>query len=158
MKTIIKTAFTLAVIISCANITHAQDTAKIAAVKNAIANRHYSFEAQSVFPQRSETKQLNIGDYDLQVKNDSVISYLPYYGRAYIAPVNPDDAAIKFTSIRFDYNIQPKKKGGWMIVIKPKDVSSTQELDLSVSETGYASLTVASNDRETISFNGYIKY
>jgi hypothetical protein len=157
MKAINKAVFILLFIINCASMLCAQDSAKTIAIKNAIINKHYSFEAQSVFPQSGNFRQLTPGYYDVQIRNDSIISYLPYYGRAFSAPINPDDGGIKFTSVKFDYNMQPRKKGGWSIIIKLKDAANVQELDFIISEDGYTSLSVASNDKETISFNGYIK-
>jgi len=41
-------------------------------------------------------------------------------------------------------------------VIKPHDTQDTRLMSLSVSETGYASLQVISNNRQPITFNGYI--
>ena len=98
----------------------------------------------------------NTADYDLKIKPDTIDSDLPYFGRAYTAPIDPADAGIDFTSVKFDYNIVPGKKGGWEITIKPKDVTDINGMYLSISENGYALLRVNSNNRQAISFTGYI--
>lgn len=100
--------------------------------------------------------QLTGSQYQLTVAKDSVEAYLPYYGRAYTATMNPDDSGIKFKSKDFKYKATQKKKGSWLITINPKDTKDTQSMTLNVSENGYATLNVNSNNRQSISFNGYI--
>lgn len=100
--------------------------------------------------------QLTGAQYQLSVDKDSVEAYLPYYGRAYTAPMNPNDSGIKFNSKDFTYKTQKKKKGNWIITIKPKNAKDVQSLTLNISENGYAFLNVNSNNKQAISFNGYI--
>jgi hypothetical protein len=52
--------------------------------------------------------------------------------------------------------VKATKKGGWEIVLKPKDVRDVREYFLSVSEKGYANLRVTSNNRQPISYSGVI--
>jgi len=99
---------------------------------------------------------LSGSQYDLTIKKDSIVAYLPYYGRAYTATMNPDDAGIKFKTKDFTYTNTKKKKGGWTITIIPKDVKDSQKMILDVSESGYATLSVTNNNRQPISFYGYI--
>jgi hypothetical protein len=96
------------------------------------------------------------GGYTLKVKKDTVVCDLPYIGRVYQGSLNPDDAGIKFTSTEFDYKITERKKGGWNIVIKPKDHSRVNTLNLTVYDDGGSSLDVTSNDREPIYFTGRV--
>jgi len=107
-------------------------------------------------PMRGRNIQLSPG-YALTVSPDTVMCDLPYYGRAYQAPMNPSDGGIKFTSTDFEYTVKNQKKGGWDIQIKPKDVRNSPQVSLSISAKGYASMRVISTDRESISFNGVIQ-
>lgn len=125
-------------------------------VPDMIKAQSYVFVAQTASPSRGGLRQLDPG-YDLVVRKDSVISYLPYYGRSFNAPVDPNDGGIKFTSTEFEYNIKDRKKGGWDIEIKPKDAKDVRTMQLSVFENGSASLMVTSNSRQNISFNGRIE-
>jgi hypothetical protein len=84
------------------------------------------------------------------------VSYLPFFGRAYSLPYNSTDGGFNFTSTKFDYTSTPGKKGGWEIKIKPKDVQDFREFTLSISENGYGTLQALSNNRQTISFTGYV--
>lgn len=130
---------------------------KAASIKHKIDNQKYIFIAQYAQPLRGTQKYLT-SEYDLHVKKDSVIAYLPYFGRAYMdVPYNSTDEGIKFTSTKFDYKIVEKKKGGWSITIVLHDVRRTQKLLLDVFANGSATLQATSNSRDAISFQGYIK-
>ncbi|ATP58608.1 hypothetical protein CPT03_20135 [Pedobacter ginsengisoli] len=100
--------------------------------------------------------QLNGSQYQLKIAKDSVEAYLPYYGRAYSVNISSNDSGIKFKSKDFTYKTEKKKKGGWIITIRPKDTKDVQSLTLSVGEKGYAVLNVNSNYRQAIAFNGFI--
>jgi hypothetical protein len=136
------------------NVVHEQ-TDKQKAIKNLIESKNYVFTAQSVSPTTGAFRQLT-SLYDLEVSQDSVQAFLPYFGRAYSPPIDPNDGAIKFTSTDFTYQTIDRKRGGWDIIIKPKDVKFGQELMLTVFENGSASLRVTSNNRQPITFNGVI--
>jgi hypothetical protein len=131
-------------------------------IKNMMTNGHYIFEADYAIPQSGAGRQLT-SLYDLKISKDSVIAYLPYFGRAYLAPNPGDDleGGIKFSTANFNYVQKQSKKGSWEISIKPKDTNLTnwrdvQQMQLDVSANGYASLIVISSNRDAITFNGYI--
>jgi hypothetical protein len=131
--------------------------AKVAAIKSDIESKRYTFLANEMIPQGGGSRQLDYG-YDVRVTPDSVISFLPYFGRAYFdVPYNPTDGGIKFTSTNFDYKAVEKKKGGWEITIKPKDVKNLTSMVLYISPNGYASLNVTSFNRDFITFYGNLK-
>jgi hypothetical protein len=165
MKNLVKTAPAFIVaLLFIAGIAIAQQTdkqtkeqAKAAAIKSKIDAQHYTFVAQYAQPLRGGQKYLT-SDYDLIVRKDSVIAYLPYFGRAYMdVPYGASDDGIKFTSTKFDYKITPKKKGGWSIVITLNDVKRTSKLNIDIFTNGSASVQALSNGRDAISFSGYIK-
>ena len=144
--------------------TFAQQTAKQAkkaaqeaAVAKAVDAKKYTFVATYMQPLRGAQKYLS-DDYDLKITPDSAIAWLPYYGRVFMnPPMNPDDAGIKFTSTKFDYNIAPRKKGGWEVIIVPKGDKYTSKMRLDIYTDGGASLMVMSNYRDQITFTGHLK-
>jgi hypothetical protein len=125
-------------------------------IQHLLESKRFVFDARSVSPIGGPTRQLT-SSYDLTVKGDSMVSFLPYFGRAYVAPMTSADAGLRFTSIDFSYQATPRRKGGWNIKIKPQDVNNVQQLNLTVSENGQASLQVTSNNRQPISFLGEIR-
>ena len=133
-----------------------EESSKEASVRKMIESKDYVFIAQFVLPTRGPMRQLT-SEYDLKVSKEEIEAYLPFFGRAYSAPMNASEGGIKFTSDEYDYKIKARKKGGWDISIKPEDVRDVRKLFLSVFANGDASLRVLSTNRETIAFNGYIK-
>jgi hypothetical protein len=127
-----------------------------ATTQQIVESKNYIFKAESANPLRGRVRHLT-SDYDLVITGDTVIASLPYFGRAYTAPINPAEGGINFTSSDFDYILDKKKKGRWEILIRPKDVSDTRELQLTIFDNKKASLWVNNTNRESISFNGYIK-
>lgn len=126
-------------------------------IQNKIQAQRFIFNAQQVIPMRGRSRNIATDNYDLKITPDTVIVYLPYFGRAYVAPMDPSKGGIQFTSTKFQYSKAAAKKGGWNIVIRPEDVGDVRQLSLSISSDGYASLQVISNHRDPISFNGVIE-
>jgi hypothetical protein len=135
--------------------------ARIAEINDLVNSRNYIFKANYVNPSRGGGKALT-SDYDLVVAKDSIIAFLPYFGRAYLADYGSTDGGIKFTWTHFDYKATSGKKGNHEILIipqnrnisNPKDV---QSLRLSISQDGYASLQIINSNRDPIIFDGTIE-
>ena len=129
--------------------------AKQEQLKTEIDARQFTFNAQSATSARGRTRQLT-GSNTLVVHGDSLDAYLPYFGRAYSATPGDTNGGINFNSTSFSYDAQDAKNGGWTINIKPKDEKNVNNMQLSISEDGYAILQVTSNNRQMISFYGQI--
>ena len=120
-----------------------------------IDSKKYSFIAQSATSKKGRTVHLSSG-YGLSLIQDSLRVDLPYYGRAYTANYPSDnDMGIQFASHDFSYLADTTKKGGWSITIKPKGVKVTA-IYLSISSSGYCSVSINSSDRDPISYYGTI--
>ena len=130
--------------------------AKALEIKNLIDSQAYVFYAESVTPMSGRNRHLT-SDYTVDITKEKVVSDLPYFGRAYSAPIGSSEGGIKFTSTNFEYAIKDRKKGGWNITIKPKDVQEVQSFNLSVFDNGSATLQVGSTNRQSISFSGEIR-
>lgn len=131
----------------------AQDLDK-SVVQDFIRSKEFVFKAQTVLPMTGMSRQLT-SEYDVRFLGDSIVAYLPYFGRAYSAGYG-EGGGIDFTSTKFDYKVKQRRNGSWDIIIKPQDAKDVQQLNFTVSQNGYATLQVTSNNRQPISFNGYI--
>jgi len=135
-----------------------------------VGDQNFSFVATRAIPMQSNALnqvlnsmpngQNNIinlsgSQYDVRITKDSVVAYLPYFGRSYTPSLDPREAGTRFKSKDFKYS-SVKKKKNWTITIDPKDTKDRQQLILNVSENGYASLSINNPNRQPISFNGYI--
>lgn len=156
-----KLLLVLAVSLLSLQSTHAQDSKQdkkeqqAEKIRNLLQSKNFVFVAQYAYPLGGRNINLT-SVYDIRLSADTLVSDLPYFGRAYVAPMNPSEGGIHFTSTKFAYDINEKKKGRWNILIAPKDTRDVREMFLSVSESGNATLQVTSNNRQQISFAGYI--
>lgn len=138
-----------------------------------IKDKNYVFSANTAMPMSNQdvnqvlrsfpgsqgggTINLSGSAYDFTVTPDSIVAYLPYYGRAYSAPYNSSEGGIKFKSKDFSYSQTKNKKGSYSVNIKTRDLKSENyQLMLTVSEKGYTTLMVNSNNKQPINFNGIL--
>ena len=153
MKTLLLVACLAFLQATQAQTKQQKDSLRAARVADMVNSQDFDFKAQTAIPMGGQTRHLSLDYYDLAVSKDTIVAYLPYYGRAYSAPP-PGQSGIQFTSTNFVYVPSPDKKGGWNISIKPKDVSDVSQMNLYISANGYATLQVVSISRQSISFNG----
>lgn len=102
------------------------------------------------------TVQLSAGYYSLKISKDTIESFLPYFGRAYTAPMSTDESGIKFKSTDFSYQVK-EGKNNWEVTIIPNDTPSKVKMFLDISKSGYGTLSVQDNNRQAISFYGIIE-
>jgi hypothetical protein len=80
---------------------------------------------------------------------------MPYFGRAYSGAGYGGDAGLKFAGKPEKYTVVKEKKN-YQINVEVKSDNDTYKLSLSIGFEGSATLTVISNNRSTISYNGDI--
>jgi hypothetical protein len=130
------------------------DEGKSDSIRKMIDNKSFAFIARSAMPMRGGFISLT-PSYDVKMAGDSIVTYLPYYGRAHTAIFPGEDNGIKFTSKNLEYKVK-ETKNGWDIVIKPEDVKNNVELRFNISKSGYAMLSVSDYRRDPITFSGYL--
>jgi len=138
--------------------TVAEKEQKALRIKEKVESPKFTFYAETAYPMRFRPIHLSGSYYDLKVSKDTVQAYLPYYGRAYVAPLDPTDGGIKFTSTKFEYKVEKgKRSGNWKITINTLDTGRGLSLFLDVWDNGSARLNVIDPDRQTIFFEGSIE-
>lgn len=97
------------------------------------------------------------GDYTISVSKNTVDVDLPYFGRVFNPSYGSTDKnGYKFSSKDFIVNKSQNKKGTWTIQIKPKDVSTVDEINLEIFNNGKTYVSIKSNDRQPITYDGYV--
>lgn len=124
-------------------------------VEKVVNSQNYIFVPESLSPPSGGYRQLT-PEYSVDISKDTVKSNLPYFGRAYSAPINPEDAGFEFTSTKFEYNVSISKKQTWDVTVKFKDQFDAQRFTLTIFEDGSATLQALSNNKQPISYHGYI--
>lgn len=122
-------------------------------LRSAIEHKTFSFLVKSMM-EYSGMRQMEI-DFSVMIKGDWVISRLPYSGRAHQSFYK--DWQYAFNSSQFDYQVKVRKKGGWKVTIKTRDLPKQRQLIFMISPKGTATLNVISNDLDPSSYIGTIE-
>ena len=144
----------LVLVTSCSAFKTTPET--ISEITRKVESKDFTVVFNYANPMRMRQRYLD-SEYDLRIKNDSAIAYLPYFGVAYSAPNGGGEGGIKFAGTMTDYAIKKNKKSnGWDIHFKFKANETDYDFSLSVFNNGSTMMTVNSTNRDPISFNGEV--
>jgi len=141
--------------VACSTLTPAEKEALAKRVNAALDERKYEINVQMMYPMKGLGKNLTSG-WSLEVKNDSLFSYLPYMGRAYNVPFGGGKG------LNFNAPIKGYRDGNWQKSLRKIDFSVTNEEDtyhytIEVYENGNATVNVVARERDAIMFSGVMK-
>lgn len=122
--------------------------------RQALADRHYTINVTTAHPLGYPTISLST-PYTLEVRGDSIISYLPYFGTAYSVPYG-GGKALNFTGKITKYEDVVRKRGEHDITMEVYNEEDIYVYLLNVFESGSTSITVRSRQRTEISFLGNV--
>lgn len=122
------------------------------AVKKLIVSENYKIDVRTALPMRGRSIPLT-SPYSLEIKNDSVISYLPYFGRAYSIPYGGGNG-LNFKAPLKEYSMEMDKKGNAVIKFTARNTEDNYEYRAKVYSDGSASIDVNMTNRQSISFQG----
>ena len=122
-----------------------------------IDRKDFTVKANFANPLRMRQVVLT-SEYDLRIKNDSAFAFLPYFGVAHTAPMNPSEGGIKFSEPMLEYNSKPTKKDdGREISFKVNTREYNYQINLTVYQNGTATFVINSYQRDAITFYGEMK-
>ena len=143
-------------LVACSTLTpeekEARKVARAQAVEKALADRHYSIDVQMMYPQRGPAKNIS-GNYSLEVKGDTLVSYLPYFGRAFQVPYG-GGKGLDFIAVIGEYSAVKDAKGQTLVTIKVTNEEDTYLYQLGIFDNGSTTIDVQPTQREPISFSG----
>lgn len=122
------------------------------AVKEAVDAKRYKINVDHMQPMRGSSCALTT-NYSVEVRNDSVLSYLPYFGVAYTAPYG-GGKGLNFNEPITDYKTEQLKKGKVRINFKTRSEDDNYEYSLTIFPNGSTSLHVLPSNKQSISFTG----
>lgn len=137
-------------------IKEEQKLAKQKKVEALVDSKVFEFEGRMAYPQRGRNIDLTTNSNYLRFKNDSIHSEMPYFGRAYAGVAYGGGGGLSFKGPIKDYSIVKNKKN-FTIKAKVRDNSDSYQITLTVFFDGGASLTINSNNRDSINYSGDIK-
>lgn len=126
-------------------------------IDSIIKVQDYKFVPTMALPTQMRNVNLSYSFY-LKITPTVIESYLPYFGRAYSAPMSHQEGGIQFESKEFDYKIEEKKNKQYEITITTKDTPRRTKFYITTSDKGYTSVRTTEEGRQTISFNGQLEF
>ncbi|MEG1545290.1 MAG: DUF4251 domain-containing protein [Tannerellaceae bacterium] len=124
-------------------------------VKEQIENGRFKVDVDRAMPMQGRPVNLT-SSYSLEVRGDSVISYLPYFGRAYSAPYGGGDG-MRFEALLTDYSCTYAKKGVAQIKFRTKTKEDTYDFRMQIYPNGSSTLNVTPVNKQAISYTGELK-
>jgi len=124
-------------------------------MKALIESSHYEFRVTSIQPSGAKTIHPT-SEYTLVAKDTIFTARLPYFGRAYQASYG-GDGGIKFEEKPQDLKITLNEKKLMInIQFKIKTQKENYDLSMSVGSSGFTTLNINSQKRQTISYRGNV--
>jgi hypothetical protein len=124
-------------------------------IETMVNDTNFVFVAITALPTGMKSVNLATNPNYVKFKPDLIDSYMPYFGRAYGSVGYGSDTGLKFTGKPEELKIAKTKKGFQIDAV----VNGTNDrfiLSLNVGFEGSTSLTITSNNRSTISYQGEI--
>ncbi|MFA5301367.1 MAG: DUF4251 domain-containing protein [Bacteroidales bacterium] len=108
-------------------------------------------------PTRGMSRTLS-PDYEMKFENNRVTTYLPYFGTAHTAPMDPTKLAIELTDQEIDVKTEKDPKKGYSVTFSAKTQTNENiTFYLKITYSGMATLSINSSTREPISYLGNLK-
>ena len=122
------------------------------AVRELVLSEKYKIDVDRAIPARGRFVSLT-SPYSIEIRNDSVISYLPYYGRAYSIPYGGGEG-LNFKAPISDYKIEWDKKGTAKVRFIARSTEDRFSFNIDIFSNGSSSIFVNMQNRQSISFQG----
>ena len=126
-----------------------------AKVRTALTERNYKISIDHMYPMKGGSKSVSFG-YTVEVRNDSLFSYLPYIGRAYQIPYG-GGKGLNFSERIGSYRESQKNSGERQIEINVTNEEDTYIYLIKVFSNGNSSIDVTSRQRDHISYSGELE-
>lgn len=124
-------------------------------VKELLESGRYTIEVDRALPMSGSSVNLT-SSYSLELRGDSVISHLPYFGRAYNVPYGGGDG-LRFSKPTKDRTIEFDEKGTADIKFDVRTDEDNYTYNVKVFNNGSATIMVQPTNRQSISFHGNLK-
>lgn len=132
-----------------------RDLKKQKEIETLVDSRKFDFEAQKVNPQGGRFIILDYNTYFLKFNTEKTISDLPFFGRGFNVPYG-GDGGIKFEGIPNNIRVEKNKKS-YILRATVRGKDDVYDLMFTIFFNGGATLSVNSNNRASISYDGEIR-
>ncbi len=136
---------------------HSQEETKkqISSIETLLNSKNFEFIANTAIPLSGPTRNLVGSNYSITFTPKMVVSNMPFYGNAYSGMALGRDKGMRFKGKPEDFNVVNTGKG-FEASASDKGENDSYFISISVGNSGFATLSISSNDRATISYQGEI--
>jgi hypothetical protein len=120
-----------------------------------VNSKEFVFVGRTAIPSGMRSVNLSSNTNYLKFQPEMIESEMPYYGRAYGSVGYGGDSGMKFKGKPNEFSVTKGKKN-FEIQVVVKGDNDNYRINLLVSYTGSATLSITSNNRSQISYNGEI--
>ena len=120
-------------------------------VRQGVENVDFKVNIDRMIPLRGASR--HVDNYSVKVKDDHIVSYLPYFGRAWDLPYGGGHG-LNFEADIQDSAVFISDDGSYTVRLLIKTDEDTHVYTFQIFRNGSATLLVQSRNREPINFNG----
>lgn len=124
-------------------------------IETLLNSKSFEFIANTAIPLSGPTKNLVGSNYSISFSPEMIISNMPFYGRAYSGMTMGRDKGMRFEGMPEDFTVI-NSKNGYEVSTSVKGENDTYVISITTGNSGFATLSISSNDRGTISYQGEI--
>jgi hypothetical protein len=124
-------------------------------IDSLVYSKEFVFTALTALPQGYRSVNLSSNPNYVKFHPDLIDSDMPYFGRAYGAAGYGGDAGLKFKGKPDEFTVTKNKKD-YQVNAIVKGENDVYRISLSVSFEGSSTLSIRSNNRNSISYYGEI--
>src|SRR5690606_14760646 len=106
-------------------------------------SKNFEFIANTAIPQTGAPRNLAGSNYSIIFTPETVISNLPFYGRAYSGMVLGRDKGMRFTGKPENFKVT-NTKNGYGISVSVTGKNDTYFISISTGSSGFATLSISS--------------
>ncbi len=125
------------------------------AIEKLLSSGNFEFIANIMLPSGQAPKDLVGSNYSVTFTPEMIVSNLPFYGRSYSTIAMGKDQGMRFQGAPENFK-QSKNKNQFEVKTEVKSERDTYKLLLLVSKSGNATLSIATNDRGIVNYQGEV--
>ena len=123
-------------------------------IADKLDNRRFTIDVNYMRP-RGSMQPRSVDGYSLALKGDTVISYLPYFGRVSSGIFGyGGDSGLNFTGKVENYTVTYPKSGVMRVTFVTRSREDRYHYQVEVTTGGSAAITVIGDDHQSIDFEG----
>ena len=120
-------------------------------VREGVENGDFKVDIDRMIPLRGGSR--HVDNYSVKVKDGHIVSYLPYFGRAWDLPYGGGHG-LNFEADIQENDVYREADGSYTVRLLIKTDEDTHVYTFQIFTNGSTSLLVQSKNREPINFNG----